>query len=294
MNGMTFRQLECFLEACRDFHFSKAAQRLNLAQPPFSRHIRELETTVGAKLFERSTKSVALTQAGELFLKETFAIPSQLSRAVDAARRAASGETRQLRIGFVGALFEESLMSLFRIYRSQNPNVQLSLADASPKDLVSDVRSGRLDGAFLGIKPTRPQAKLASLRWRSEPLYVCLPKDHRLASKRRLVTSDVVSENWISLSRNVAPYYRGTLEAVYQGSSRRPQIIRETTGVTAMLGMVVAGIGLALLPKSAITAYESLIATRRLHSKAARIDEVFVYRADDDGESLNAFRKLIQ
>lgn len=274
------RQLSCFLEVCRDFHFSRAAKRLGMAQPPLSRQIKELESTVGTRLFDRAGKRVTLTAAGEVFLGSVFQVPSIVERAMIAARRAAVGEKHLLRIGFVGAILGEDLLRLFESYRAANPETQLALEDRTPQELVRAVESGDLDGAFLGVKPSVLPDGLSSVSWMKESLRVCLPKRHPLAARKSVRLEEIANETLVSLSSDIAPAYRDLLDAVYRTAGLETVHRQETNAVAAMLGLVVAGCGLALLPPSALRAAdENLVAMPALRP-AVWLTEVFVFRGD--------------
>jgi len=276
MNRLKFRQVECFLEVCRDFHFTRAAERLNLAQPPLSRHIRELENLLGVRLFDRRGKTVSLTSAGKAFLEEVQVLPGLLNRAVDGARRAASGQVEHLRIGFVGAILGGGLLEVFHEYRKRYVDTRLQLFDLPPQELLGDVENGKLDGVFLGVKPHRLPDALECHHWRMDQLMVCLPREHALAGRSRLTLEDISRENLVVLSSRIAPSYRELLGRLYRSHGYRPHIAQETNASPAMLSMVAAGCGIALLPRSATASAQGRLAVVKLNHADAKIEEVFV------------------
>jgi DNA-binding transcriptional LysR family regulator len=287
MIDISLKQLECFLEVCRDFHFTNAAKRLNISQPPLSRHIQELETAIGAKLFHREGKRIRLTRAGELFLNESYQVPSILTRAKEAARRASRGEPKRLRIGFVGALMEEQLLALFKTYRQKHPDTQLALSDLSPARLLEELEAGRLDGAFLGVRPKRAIRGLQIVPWKTEDLRVILPKEHSLSAKRSLQPNDLADETLVTLSEVVAPAYREKLTRIF--NRRLPTIGNETNGVPAILAMVIAGSGFSILPTSALGATDPSLVSIKLKAEDAKLEQVFICKATGGNESLQAF-----
>ena len=223
MSTITFRQIECFLEICRDFHFSKAASRLGLTQPPLSRNIKELEHVIGTRLFDRSTKKVSLTPAGVAFLGEVYQFPIQVNRAIDSAQRAESGEQSTLRIGFVGALLGNALLDVIDVQRQNHPDTQLKLVEDSPVRLLDSINKKELDGVFLGLKPDKFEEGLGSLVWKKEPLFACVPKTHSLASAGQVTLGKLSSEKLIVLSSDVAPTYRTLVEQLPTGEEERFQ-----------------------------------------------------------------------
>lgn len=275
INTISHRQIACFLEVCRDFHFTKAARRLGLAQPPLSRHIRELETELGVPLFERTSRQVSLTPAGRVFLQEVYQIPTQLQRAAEAARRAAGGEESLVKIGFVGALMGEGLLGVFERFRRQHPDTQLVLEDAMPGGLLDQVGKGDLDGAFLGVKPSKLPAGVELVNWREGRVVVCISRGHGLAGRKRLRIADLVGEALVVLSAEIAPAYREFIDGVFE--NERPLILREAKGIDAMLGMVVAGCGVALLPERLATRAGIGAVAVPLSPMGLSLQEVFVY-----------------
>lgn len=278
MNEISHRQVACFLEVCRDFHFTKAAKRLGLAQPPLSRHISELEKALGVALFERSSRQVSLTPAGRVFLKEVYQLPSLLQRAVDGARRAAAGEETVLRIGFVGALVGEELFGIFEAFRRENPDTQLALEDAAPAKLLEAVSKGELDGAFLGVRPLALPRGVEALNWRSERVVACVGKGHRLAGRKRASVAELDQEALVALGSELAPAYREFLDRLFERAEANPRSVYETSGTDAMLGMVVAGCGVAILPESMAKRAGSGAESVLLRTQGERLQEAFVYR----------------
>ncbi|MBD5781969.1 LysR family transcriptional regulator [Pelagicoccus sp. NFK12] len=281
MKGPTHRQIGAFLEVCRDFHFSQAARRLGMAQPQLSRTVRELEAYIGTKLFARQGRKVSLSPAGEVFLREVFQLPAILGRAVEGARRAAAGEESVLRLGFVGALMGEELLEVFERYRSQHPDTQLSLFDLPPSDLLRQVESAELDGAFLGVKPKELPKGLSSFQWKEEPVLACLPREHRLANRKRIKVADLQDETVVVLAASLAPSYRDFLDELLETEGGRNGPYLETNGADAILSMVVAGCGVALLPRSALRKAEGRLVAVPLAGTQARLREVFLYRSGE-------------
>ena len=293
MIDISLKQLECFWEVCRYFHFTNAARRLNISQPPLSRHIQDLEANVGAKLFLREGMRIRLTKAGELFLKESYQIPSILKRAMEAAQRAEQGEPKRLRIGFLGALMGDQLLALFKKFRETNPDTQLALSDLSPAMLMNELEQGRLDGAFLGVRPQRAIRGVECIAWRTESLRVILNKEHRLATKRSIAPAELSQEGLVTLSESVAPAFREKLARIFRGHGALPTVANETTGVPAILGMVIAGSGFSILPKSALGHHDPTVVTVRLRSAEAVLEEVFLYKQSANHEALESFKKLL-
>lgn len=200
-----------------------------MAQPPLSRHIRELETNLGVALFARSGKTSRLTPAGQAFLDDIYPVPGALHRAADAARRTQTGELEALSIGFVGALLDEALLSVFHRFRQTWPTTRLNLVDLPPQQLSEQLDSRELHGAFLGVRPSRLPAATTTFKWRTEALVACLPLEHRLAQRQRARLQDLAGENFVALSHAVAPDYRDLLDGLFQSAASGQPSCRKPT-----------------------------------------------------------------
>ena len=168
-------QLRCFLAVAEELHFSRAAERLNMTQPPLSRQIRLLEHHVGARLLERSSRAVRLTAAGKAFFPEAARILRLAEEATFTARRVAKGEQGTLAIGFTGGAGYSLLPEVVRRVRQQSPGVALTL-----KELVSTVQVEALNAGQIDLGLMRPHAlnaELESALLATEALMVAIPKD---------------------------------------------------------------------------------------------------------------------
>ncbi|HEY1109813.1 MAG TPA: LysR family transcriptional regulator, partial [Opitutaceae bacterium] len=203
----SLRELECFTAVAEELSFTRAAQKLNLAQPPLSRHVRALEEKLGAALFQRGPRRVALTAAGALFYEETRTILPQLRRAGEATRRFAAGETSTLRLGFVSAVLSPELVEALRRFRAKHPQVQLAVQDGSPAELLAGLRRGTLDGAFVGLRPLERTDGIQFVLWRREPLAAFVPFGHRFATRRELALGELAGEPLVAVSTAGAPAF---------------------------------------------------------------------------------------
>ncbi len=246
----SLRELECFTAVAEELSFTRAARRLHLAQPPLSRHIRTLEEKIGARLFERTQRSVRLTGAGALFYDETRGILRQLVRAGEAARRSALGATSRLRLGFVSAVLSPELVETFRLFRAEHPEVQVMLHDSPPAEQLQAIARGALDGGFVGLAPANHPAGIHLAPWRREPLACFVPAGHRLAGIPKIALKDLAAEPFVAVSSEAAPAFSEHVRALCRGAGFRPRIVLESPRAQAVAVMVAAGSGVALLPES--------------------------------------------
>jgi DNA-binding transcriptional LysR family regulator len=249
--NIELRHLRYFVAVAEELHFGRAAQRLQIAQPPLSQQIRRLEDELGIKLFHRTSRRVELSDAGRAFLEEIRPLFAQLDRAVGAARDAASGRTGQLRIGFVGSAADGPLPPIVRDFRRRLPGVSLKLSELSVGRQLEGLRTGRLDLGFV-----RGPAEAEGLRFAEafpEPLVAAVPSRHRLARRKRLSGAELKDEALVLLAREAVPGLFDEVIALCQRHGFSPMVEQQATSIQAVLGLVAAGLGVSVLPKSVET-----------------------------------------
>jgi DNA-binding transcriptional LysR family regulator len=284
-------ELECFLAAAEELNFSRAAGRLNLSQPAFSRQIQALEAKLGFTLFDRSTRTVTPTAAGLIYLEDISPLLTRLDNATDAARRAALGETLRLRIAFVGALLDEELVETLSAFRLAHPNCQIHLRDLPPASQLEAIQNGELDGGFIGARPHRLPRGLSTLVWKSEPLVFALPPSHPLAKRKLLSLSSLSQEKWVMVSRVAAPAFRRQFDHLCK--TFRPQIIHESDRVTAVLPMVAAELGISLLPKSVCRLLKEGVRFIPMKTPKSMLEHTFAYRENFQSPELQGLISLL-
>ncbi len=286
MIDYSMRELECFVAVAEELSFTRAARRLNLSQPPLTRHIQTLEARLGTRLFLRNPRAVVLTAAGRAFLTDTRGALAQLQRAGDAAKRADRGETSRLALGFVSAVLNPKLIGILQRFRDKHPNVQLTLQDSPPADQLRAVSEGRLDGGFVGSTPGNPSSGLVFIPWSTEPLMLFLPPGHRLAQSRKVRLSSLAGESFVTVAAESAPCFSAQIQRMCSEAGFRPKVTQEAARGQAVAVMVAAGAGISILPASlARNTGDSLIAVP-LSDKMAIVTYVFVHRQGQVEEPL--------
>jgi LysR family transcriptional regulator, benzoate and cis,cis-muconate-responsive activator of ben and cat genes len=200
------RQLRYFVAVAEELHFSRAAARLNLAQSALSSQVRALEREVGGPLLVRSTRRVALTPAGEALLSDASEILAAADGALDRARALARGEAGALTIGSMGPAGGGLLAPLLARLGSRHPGLRVEVRALDFSDIVESVRDRHVDVAFLYLPLDEPELELIPLI--SEPRVVVLPRNHRLARRRRLRPRDLRDETFIMQPQAVPEIWR--------------------------------------------------------------------------------------
>jgi len=293
MNRAAVHELECFVAVAEELNFSRAARRLHLSQPPLSRQIRALEEKLGLRLLERNTRAVSLTPAGALYLEDARAILTRLDSAADSARRAVSGEAARLRLAFVGALLDEGLVRLLQAFRKRHPHCQIHLTDLSPADQLEALRSGQVDGAFIGAAPSKPIKGIATTVWKREPLLIALPERHPLASHGKLSLGQLKSEGWVMVSRNAAPAFRQQFDSLCAAAKFRPKVVQESDRVAAVLTMIAVEQGISMLPEALARLVPTGVAFREIAGRKIQLDHAFAFRSANKASVVGDFLELL-
>lgn len=243
---MELRHLRYFAAVADELHFGRAAGRLAISQPPLSLAIRQLEDELGAKLFERDSKRVALTPAGEAFLDDVRHLLAQSGEAAEHARRVAGGSTGRLRVGFSGSMLYRGLPQAVAAYRSAWPGVVLTLVELNSAEQIDALAHDRLEAGFVHV-PQVPDG-LDGLLVADEPFVACLPEGHALARSSRLDLRELAAEPFVLFARSASPLYYEQVIALCIAAGFRPQVQFEARHWLSVVALVAEGMGVAVVP----------------------------------------------
>lgn len=190
------RQLRYFVAVAEELHFSRAAELLHLDQPTLSRHVRRLEATLGTRLLERTTRHVALTEAGEAFLEKAREVIEAADSAVRAVRDAAGGRIEALRVGMMVQVAEPLRSTAFNLFEERYPDVELKPRSYPFIDPSCGLESGETDVALVWLPIEHPEIETERLF--EEPRYFIVAKDHRLARRRAIRREEVDDERFFT------------------------------------------------------------------------------------------------
>jgi DNA-binding transcriptional LysR family regulator len=213
---LELRHLRYFVAVAHEGHVTRAAEKLRMQQPPLSQQIRALEREVDAQLFVRHPRGVALTDAGRSFLADAEAILAQAEHAKIRARRTARGETGRIAVGFTtSAPFHPLVARAIREFRAKRPDVSFVLEESSSADMVSGLRDGRLDVAFIRSSLVDPEGVVVH-ELLYEAMAAAFPARHPLAKRLRLTLKDLADETFILYRR---PDGRGLYDVIIAACS---------------------------------------------------------------------------
>lgn len=246
MRALDTHALTLFCAVARCLNFRQAAEQLHMTQPPLSRAIKTLEDKLGARLFERDTQGVALTQAGRTLLPQALHILALLDAAQTSLQRDAA--PARLRLGLTSSVAAGLFRPLLAALEAQLGNVRLELTAAPSPRLVAAVRKGQLDAALLALPSATFDLAVQPLA--RQPMMLALPAGHRLAKKRKLSLTDIAAESIYWFERARQPAFFDHCQQVFRRHGFAPAFLREAPDHHVLLGDVAAGKGMALLADS--------------------------------------------
>ena len=251
---MELRQLRYFVAVAEDLHFRRAAERLHVAQPAVSEQVRKLEVDLGVQLFERTHRSVSLTDAGAALLDEARRVLRQTEVARQAARGATERAAMRLRIGYLPDALPAAVPRALRQLTASIPAVQVDLESAPAWRLVDDVRRGRLDVAITSLPA--PANGLRMLPLGEQGAVVALPAMHPHALEPEIAIERLAPERIVLLPYEANPAFRNAVVALCHAEGLAPAFIEVAESrVEHALLAVVAGMGPAILPESVAERY---------------------------------------
>lgn len=243
----TFDQLRSLVVLAEELHFGKAADRLNMTQPPLSRQIQKLEHELGFELFVRKHKRVEITRAGAVFAAEAERLLLSAESARETAKRIAGGAAGHLRIGLTASGTQALLGPILERLEAESPGIEVSVHEMVSRDQIQSVERGAIDLAFVRTVPH--QAGLLSLEVLEEPLVAAINRKHPLAvTKRPLEVQELEGERVLRYDPTEAEYFRTLVANLLEGVRTLPS--QQITQIHSMVALVAANQGIALVPKS--------------------------------------------
>lgn len=286
------RLIRAFIAVAETLHFGRAAERLHIAQPPLSRQIRQLEAELGVTLLMRSSHGVAVTESGRAFLEAARGVVRQVEDAVRVARRAQLGELGQLEVGFVDSAMFELLPRTLSRFRQRFPRIELKLHEMNSALQLADLREKRLHVGI--IRPPTAAEAIALEIIDREPLVAAVPARHPLARTSGAAIRALAGEIFIALPREHSPWLHDRLTSALLQNGVTLRVGQEAQGVGAMVSMVAAGLGVALVPASArILPYRD-VAYVPLEASAPVLELALAWRRDDSSPLVQNFASAVR
>lgn len=288
---MELRHLRYFDAVATELSFSRAAEKLHIAQPPLSRQIRQLEDELGAELFDRSARPLALTPAGRYFHTQVVQSLNRIQEAARATRRIAEGHQGWFGIGFVPSTLYGFLPEVIRRFREAHPRVEVGLSELTTVRQHEALKAGRIDVGFGRLE--LGDVAIASEVVARDALVAALPARHRLLASKRVALSRLAEEPLLLYPAQTRPSYADQMLAHFETRGLRPRIVQEANEMQTAIGLVAAGIGVTLVPAPVQALQRQDVAYRPLREEGVDSPVVMSQRRGDDSPLLQAFRALV-
>ncbi len=286
---MELRQLRYFVGVAEQLSFTRAAQKLRVAQPALSRQIRQLEEEVGVALFERGRQGVRLTGAGRAFLPEARSLLAQSAEAVRTARETGRGS---LNIGYIWALFHSLVPAAVAQFRRGQPEVSVNLFDLTGTQQAEALIEGRLDAGFIGFAHEAAATGLARRKVGECSFVVALPTGHPAARKRAVPLASLAQDFFCGISDQTYPGAARWVMEACRKAGFRPKILQAAERGYTILSLVAGGCGVALLPEPLQALPHSGVVFRPL-SSTSRTELFVAWSADRESPLRDAFLKSL-
>ena len=240
------RHLRYFLAVAETLHFSRAARRLGMAQPPLSQQIKRLEQLLGHALFERTTRGVKLTPAGQLLARRARSTMEKVGEDLAQVRRLGRGEEGTLTVGFSGSVMFTELPAAIQSFRRRYPKVELRLRELVTSAQIAALLNGQIDLAFLRDGDPTEGIRITTLL--KEKYVAVLPEAHSLARRRTLSMKALEGEPFVMFARRMGPLAYDRTIACCERGGFRPNIVQDAPQWLTLVRLVAAGLGVSLAP----------------------------------------------
>ncbi|MBD2326472.1 LysR family transcriptional regulator [Alkalinema sp. FACHB-956] len=296
LSQLELRQLCYFLTiVANGNNFSRAAEQLHIEQAPLSQRIRALEKRLNVELFDRRHRPVQLTPAGDVFRHHLQSSLAQLQQAIEQAQRTARGELGVLRLGMASSVANSILPDILRQFRDRYPFVTLELHELTAQQQIQALHDRQLDIALEAFPPLAD----SDTNWKQqviaqESLVLALPIDHPLATQAQIPLRAIAQEPIILPSLSAFPFYHAFITACIDAGFQ-PQVVQTTTAtwLLTILGMVVAGMGIAVLPSNVLTVQRQGILYREIADLTLTREISALWNADHGSIVLDNFLAIL-
>jgi DNA-binding transcriptional LysR family regulator len=289
---MELRHLKYFVVVAEERHFTRAAVRLGMAQPPLSQQIRKLEHEIGALLFRRLTRGVELTDAGRVLYEDAKRIVDQVEQAKTRAQSAARGQTGHIRVGFASSVvFHPIIAEIVRAYRETHPDVRLSPSESNVAALIEDLLAERIDLAIIR-QTAQESARVKIEALFDEDMVVALPPQHRLGGEAGINLQSLAQETLIMFPRTIAPVLYDEVMSACQRAGFSPQLGQESTQVASAVSMVAAGFGVSIVPQSIRQVAATGVTYHAIDGPGPKAQIVIAYRSTEFSKVVRDFLEV--
>lgn len=246
---MELRHLRYFVAVAEELNFTRAAEKLRLAQPSLTRQIHNLEAELGVRLFDRTRNQVSLTAEGRNFLADARRLVALSVESVKAVQRFSRGESDQLNLGYLFKFnFDLLPGALVKFYES-HAEISVNLFDMPPAAQLSALEARKIDLGFVGLRPGPSRSSASALVWECvarHNVVVVLPTHHPLARKRHIAITDLRTTFFVAMAEQTHPGSREWLTGLCEQGGFKPRVLQDVDLESGIMSFVAEGLGVTL------------------------------------------------
>jgi DNA-binding transcriptional LysR family regulator len=288
--GMELRHLRYFIAVADELSFSRAAKRLQIAQPPLSQQIQALEAQLKVQLFNRDKRPIQLTKAGQAFLEEARPTLANLEQAIRKTQRIYQGELNYLTVGFTSSMANDVLPNILRTFWQRYPEIDLILREASSGSQIQELRDRQTDIIFVYQTPALTEAKDLEVTLLSEETLVAvLPQHHPLTAKSTISLIDLEHEEFVMPLRPVVSGLSEQIYALCDQAGFVPKVAQEAIFMMTILGLVAGEMGISILPSSVQNLQRKGVTYRPIQEEAIANPLMIAWQQENSSPILKKF-----
>jgi DNA-binding transcriptional LysR family regulator len=295
--AMELKHLRYFIAVAEEGHITRAAERLDIQQPPLSRQIKAIEQELDVQLFRRKARGVELTEAGRALLDGARALFERLDRTLETTRRTARGEQGQISVGVTPTcMYHPFVPQVVRAFREAFPQVLLKLEESRSTQLFQHLADEQIDAAFVRIPPANPSGIVVDALL-DEPMVVAMPSGHMLARRNpgaSISLKALADETFIVYGDPHGPGIHAVAFRAFQAAGFKPSIGQQAAHLASTLNLVAVGLGVSFVPASLQRMHMDGVAYRRLKGAAKLTAPLnLASRRGDPSVVIRNFRNLV-
>ena len=293
---MELRHLRYFVAVAEELNFTRAAEKLRLAQPSLTRQIHNLEEELGVRLLDRSRNQVSLTEEGRSFLVDARRLVALSLESVKSVQRFSRGESEQLNIGYLFKFNFDLLPVTLASFYQTFPETSVNLFDMSPAEQLRALEARKIDLGFVGLRPALASKNTAALAWECvarHNVVVVLPESHPLAKKNKIKITDLKTLFFVAMSEQTHPGSRDWLSGICQGAGFTPRILQDVDLESGLMTFVAEGLGVTLAREQIKNLPHPGVVFRPLAS-AAKADYWIAWHRENQSKALLQYIEVVK
>ncbi|MEI2467004.1 LysR substrate-binding domain-containing protein [Niallia taxi] len=290
---MELRHLRYFVAVAEELHFGKAATRLNMAQPPLSLQIRQLEEEMGVQLFQRTKRSVELTEEGKVFLEKVYYLFKSLDESIETVRMVNRGEYGEIIIGFIATTAYDILPTIIKHYREKYPAIHVVLKQLTSAEQLSELKNGTIHIGIISEPTENEEFHLQMIK--QEPMVVALPIEHPLSIQTDPIKLiELANDSFIITGRMAnQSHYDGVINACYQAGFS-PKIVQETEEMSTVISLVSTGMGIAIVPASMKFVLQNRVIYCDIRNNDFQTETALIWKSNNHSPILHTFINFVK